>query len=82
MTNFLEAEEGLLEFENDEVYRINSRFTTFRSLPMDQLAHFVRTEIKVLQAHFKTKLRMDNAEIIVIKEILLGILRGGNSTLS
>lgn len=60
-----------LEAETDKIYRSNSRFAKLRKVPRDILVQSVRKKIrdKVLQQHFETRLKIDNIDVIVLKEI-------------
>ncbi|KAG8147789.1 hypothetical protein E2320_000140 [Naja naja] len=53
------------------------RFATMRKLSRDVLVYSVRRTTRdcVQDCHFKTKLRMENVDIIVLKEISVRILR-------
>lgn len=66
-----------VESKTDKIYRINSQFATMRKLPRYVLDHVVRrkTREQVLDCHFKSKLKMDNVDIIVLKKIPVRILK-------
>lgn len=74
---FLDWEEEDTEVETGKVYRINSTFMRTRNVLRDVLVHFVRkkTSDQVLQQHFNKRLKIDNTDITVLKEIPIRILR-------
>ncbi|KAJ7317138.1 hypothetical protein JRQ81_003300 [Phrynocephalus forsythii] len=77
LSKFLQEDRQLLDSEIDKVFRVNSRFATQNKAPRDILIFFVKknTRDRILQLHSKNKFKIDNKDVIVLKEIPQRILQ-------
>ncbi|XP_042315874.1 uncharacterized protein LOC121926725 [Sceloporus undulatus] len=77
LAKFVDEPEAQFPWELDRVYRLNSYIAKTRKLPRDVVVYFVRKQTRdlVLQQSFKSKLIIENKEIMILKDIPGKILR-------
>lgn len=65
-----------MEAETEEVYRINTWFAKLKNVPRNILVYFFGKKIRhqVLQQHFTTRFKINNVDVILLKEIPIDIL--------
>lgn len=76
LTDLLSWKEEQMEGDLEKVYCINYSFVAMTQIARYILVHFLKKRIRdqVLQCYFEARLKIDNGDVIVLKEISITIL--------
>ncbi|XP_048365764.1 uncharacterized protein LOC125440155 [Sphaerodactylus townsendi] len=77
LAKFIEYDAEELEAEIDSIFRVNSKFARENNVPRDIIVTFLKKETRdaLLREQAKQKLRIENQELTLLKEIPIAIRR-------